>query len=136
MKPTKARKTVSAKDVEAVFRAHAPAMRAKLLKLRGIILATAAKMDGVGEIVETLRWGQPSYIAKGGSTIRIDAVKTEPGRYAMYFICHTDLIARFREHYPQLDYGGNRSILLHTRERIPEDALRHCISMALTYKRK
>ena len=136
MKRTKTRKTVSAKDVEAVFRAYAPAMRAKLMRLRGIILATAAKMDGVGEIAETLRWGQPSYVAKGGSTIRIDAVKNEPGRYAMYFICHTDLIARFREHYPQLEYGGNRSILFHTRERIPEDALRHCVSMALTYKKK
>jgi hypothetical protein len=79
MKRSKTRNTVSAKDVETVFRAYAPAMRAKLMKLRRIILATAAKMDGAGGIEETLRWGQPSYIAKGGSTIRIDAVKNEPG---------------------------------------------------------
>ena len=106
------------------------------MRLRKIILTTAGKMDGVGEVEETLRWGQPSYIVKGGSTIRIDAVKAEPGQTAMYFICHTDLIARFRDLYPELRYGGNRSILFGAREKIPEDALRHCISMALTYRRE
>jgi hypothetical protein len=136
MKRSNARKTASATDVAAVFRSYAPAVRAKLMKLRGIILATAAKMDGVGEITETLRWGQPSYIAKRGSTIRIDAVKNDPGQYAMYFICNTDLIAQFRERYPELDYGGNRSILFDMRGKIPEDALRHCISLALRYHKK
>lgn len=120
--------------VEGVFAGYEPRLRARLLRLRDIILKTAAKMDGVGAITETLRWGQPSYLAKYGSTIRIDAVKGEPGRYAMYFICHTDLIATFRELYPQLEYGGNRSILFHVRDKIPEDALRHCISLALTYR--
>lgn len=122
--------------VAKVFRAYPPAMRTKLMRLRDIVLKTAAKMDGIGGIEETLRWGQPAYVAKGASTIRIDAVKDEPGRYAMYFICHTDLIARFREHYPELDYGGNRAILFNLRDRIPEDALRHCVSMALSYHAK
>lgn len=120
--------------VEAVFRSYAPRLRARLLRLRQIILKTAAKMDGVGALEETLKWGQPSYVAKGGSTIRIDQVKGEPGRYALYFICHTDLVATFRELYPELDYGGNRSIAFGVGEKIPEDALRHCISLALNYR--
>ena len=52
----------------------------------------------------------------------------------MYFICHTDLIATFRELYPELNYEGNRAILLGARDKFPEDALRHCVSLALTYR--
>jgi hypothetical protein len=123
------------REVEAVFGAYPNALRAKLLRLRKIILDTADKMEA-GPITETLKWGQPAYLAKGASTIRIDAVKDMPGRYAMYFICHTDLIARFREHYPDLDYSGNRAIFFNTRDKVPEDALRHCVSLALKYKNK
>jgi hypothetical protein len=121
--------------VAAVFREKSAPVRAKLLRLRKIVLDTAAKMDGIA-IEETLKWGQPSYLAKGGSTVRIDAVKADPKRVAMYFICRTDLIARFREHYPELDYDANRAILLDVRGKLPEDALRHCISLALSYRRR
>jgi hypothetical protein len=96
--------------IDAVFRDYPPRLRAKLMRLRQIILKTAAKMDDVGALEETLRWGQPAYIAKRGSTIRIDQVKAEPGRYAIFFICNSDLVATFRELYPNLDYRGNRSI--------------------------
>lgn len=120
--------------VAAVFRAYSPAARTKLLRLRKIVLETAAKMDAAGPVEETLKWGQPAYLAKGGSTIRIDAMKGDAKRIALYFICHTDLIATFRELYPELSYDGNRAILLDTRRKLPEDALRHCISLALTYR--
>jgi hypothetical protein len=121
--------------VEAVFRSYPSTARAKLLRLRKIVCDTAAKMDGVGALEETLRWGQPAYLSRGGSTIRIDRVKDDPSRIAMYFICRTDLIATFRELYPALEYAGNRAILLDARARIPEDARRHCISLALNYRR-
>jgi hypothetical protein len=124
------------KEVAAIFDGYPPTLRAKLARLRKLILATAAKMDGIGAIQETLRWGQPAFLSKSGSTIRIDAVKGEPSRYALYFICHTDLVARFRELYPQLIFDGNRAILLDARAALPEDALRHCISMALSYRRR
>ena len=58
--------------VAAVFGAYPAAIQSKLRRLRRIILDTAAKMDGVGPVEETLKWGQPAYLAKGGSTIRID----------------------------------------------------------------
>ena len=132
--PRKAPPSGLPKPVEAALAAYAPPVRAALLKLRKIITGTAAKMDGVGALEETLKWGQPAYLAKGGSTIRIDALKNDPRRVAMYFICTTDLIATFRDLYPDLTYEGNRAILLDTRKKLPEDALRHCISLALTYK--
>ncbi len=117
--------------VAAAFAAHSPAQRAKLLRLRKIILATAAKMDGIGALAESLKWGQPSYRAKTGSSVRVGMAKD--GRCALYFICHTDLVATFRELYPGLAYEGDRAILFGAREKLPEDALRHCISLALSY---
>jgi len=118
--------------VAAVFAAYPAGIKAKLLSLRRVILSVAAKMDV--ELEETLRWSQPAYISKGGSTIRIDRMKSDSARVAMFFICHTDLIATFRELYPELSCEGNRAILLDVRGRLPEDALRHCVSLALTYR--
>ena len=122
--------------VEAVFGAYPNPVKARLEALRRLIFDTADTTDGVGPLEETLKWGQPSYLtteSKSGSTIRIDQVKAEAGRYAVYFHCQTDLVETFRELYPELRYGGNRSILLEAGEKLPEKALRHCIALALTY---
>ena len=52
----------------------------------------------------------------------------------MHFICHTGLIARFRELYgEELAFEGNRTIVIDTSKALPDAALRHCVSMALTY---
>ena len=122
--------------VAAIFDAYPPRIRSKLAALRRLILDTAQATDGVGAIEEALRWGQPSYLTTetgSGSTIRIDQVKSVPGRYAIYFHCQTDLVASFRELYPALSYGGNRSILLDASQPVPDAELRHCIALALTY---
>ena len=125
------------RNVAKVFDAYPDTIRAKLMMLRAMILETAASIDGVGPLEETLKWGQPSYLtvqSGSGSTIRIDRVKADDDRVAMYFHCQTDLVATFRELYPaQMEYGGNRSILFETAAKIPEKALRHCIGLALTY---
>jgi Domain of unknown function (DU1801) len=107
-----------------------------LLALRRLIFDTADTTEGVGALEEALKWGQPSYLtaeSKSGSTVRIDQVKAEAGGYAVYFHCQTDLVETFRELYPELRYGGNRSILLDAGEKLPEAALRHCVALALTY---
>ena len=122
--------------VEAVFATYPNPVKSKLLALRRLIFDTADATEGVGALEETLKWGQPSYLtaeSKSGSTIRIDQVKAEAGQYAVYFHCQTDLVETFRELYPQLRYGGNRSILLDAGEKLPAAALRHCVALALTY---
>jgi Domain of unknown function (DU1801) len=142
MSATKARPNhrpvLSDPEVAAAFSSYPTRMRTKLLALRKLILDTAKATDGVGALEETLKWGQVSYLtsaSKSGSTIRIDQVKSEPDRYALYFHCQTNLVETFREIYPKLNYGGNRSILLDATEQLPKDALRHCIGLALTYHR-
>jgi hypothetical protein len=123
--------------VGAVFDAYPMPLKARLLALRRLIFETARATRGVGAIEETLKWGQPSYLTpatKSGSTIRIDRVKSAADRYAVYFHCQTDLVETFRELYPtQLSFGGNRSILLNAKDKLPQAALRHCVALALTY---
>ena len=123
-------------DVARVFKAYPAPMRRRLMRLRQLIFDTAAGLEGVGRLEETLRWGEPAYVTttRSGSTIRIDRVPPGPGRYALFFHCQTNLVATFRELYPaELTYGGNRSILLDAQDEAPEAVLRHCIALALTY---
>jgi hypothetical protein len=134
--PHRKRAGVSEPTVDAIFDAYPSPVKTRLLALRRLIFDTADTTEGVGPLEETLKWGQPSYLtteSKSGSTIRIDQVKAEAGRYAVYFHCQTDLVETFRELYPELRYGGNRSILLDAGEKLPEKALRHCVALALTY---
>jgi hypothetical protein len=100
--------------VDAVFATYPKPLKARLLALRRLIFETAAATKGVGELQETLKWGQPSYLTaatKSGSTVRIDQVKASVNQYAVYFHCQTDLVATFRELYPKvLTTAGNRAI--------------------------
>src|SRR5262245_3229375 len=121
---------------ETAFDACPKPVRTKLRALRQLILDTAKATKGVGRVEEALKWGQPSYLTTetgSGSTIRIDQVKSIPDQYAIFFHCQTDLVSTFRELYPELTYGGNRSILLNTAKEPPVTALRHCVALALTY---
>jgi Domain of unknown function (DU1801) len=132
----KSRSTGRDSAVEAVFSAYPKPVRTRLLALRRLIFDTARATPGVGPLQETLKWGQPSYLTpetKSGSTIRIDQVKPAADQYAVYFHCQTNLVETFRELYPDLIFGGNRSILLNANDRLPEAALRHCVALALTY---
>jgi hypothetical protein len=124
-------------EVLATFEAYPESTKNKLLFLRQLIFEVAAETDGVGEIEETLKWGQISYLTpetKSGSTIRIDQVDADAGQYAMYFHCRTTLVDSFKQLYPdEFEYGGNRSILFEKEDDIPVDALKQCIAQALTY---
>lgn len=129
------RKIADAK-VAAAFRSFPPAARARLMALRGMIF-DEAQAAGADVPVESLKWGEPAYRPGGGSTIRLGWKKSAPDEVAMYFICTTGLVDRFRDLYPRsFRYGGNRAVLLPLSGRIQEKALRHCIAMALTYHRK
>lgn len=124
-------------DVAEVFDSYPPVIRRKLLFLRKLIQDTAAATEGVGELEEALRWGEPSYLTtqtKSGSTVRLNRVKATEDRYAIYFNCNTTLVETFRQMYPDLfAFSGNRAISFHIDDVLPVDELSHCIALALRY---
>lgn len=125
-------------EVTAVFESYPDLIRQQLLLLRQLILDTAVATTGVGEIVETLKWGQPSYLTvkpKSGTTIRIAAYNIEQQQIGMFVSCQTNLIATFRQMYPALTYEGARAIILNAQDDLPFEPLRDCIELALTYHR-
>jgi hypothetical protein len=124
-------------EVAVIFDAYPKTIRARLMFLRKLIFDTAAETPGVGELEETLKWGEPSYLTpqtKSGSTVRIDWKKNQKEQYAMYFKCTANLVIAFRERFPTtFTYGENRSIIFNIDDEIPVRELKSCISLALTY---
>ena len=119
-----------------MFDAYPKPVKSKLLALRRLILDTAKTTKGVGAIEEALKWGQPSYLTrKARAAARSGSIRSSPcpDQYAVYFHCQTNLVETFRELYPELNYGGNRAILLDAEDKLPEAELRHCVALALTY---
>ena len=124
-------------EVAAVFDNYPERMRERLMLLRRLVLETAAETEGVGSLEETLRWGEPSYLSKGGSTIRMDWKESKPDQYALYFHCRTRLVETFRELYGGMfRFEDNRAIVFDEDEEIPVKELKHCISLSLTYHRR
>lgn len=134
------RKPFGSAAVAHTFEAYPPAARRQLLVLRRLILDTAAATGGVGELEETLKWGEPAYLtarSKSGSTVRIGWSKARPAQVAIYFNCNTTLVDTFRTLFPTgLRFEGNRAIVFDTGEPLPKDALAICIAAALTYHRR
>lgn len=124
-------------SVEETYAAYQGNAGEQLSKLRALVLDVAETTEGVGQIEECLKWGQPSFVTtkpKSGSTIRVDAIRDEPGKVAMYFICSTNLVDQFRELYPEtFDFRGNRALVFDAKGDLPEAELRHCVAKALTY---
>jgi len=122
------------KEVEKAFDHYPKGIRKKLMFLRKLVIDTAAETDGVKTLEETLKWGELSYLTKGGSTIRMDWKKSKPDQYAMYFNCKTKLVDTFKERYKdKFKYEGNRAIVFHKNDTIPVNELKHCILLSLTY---
>ncbi len=126
-------------EVASAFSAYPASIRRRLMALRELIFDTAAATEGVGELEEALRWGEPAYLttaSKSGSTIRIAWKKSAPSQYAMYFNCQTNLIGRFRRLFPgKLRFEGNRAIVFAEDDRVPLKELSRCVAMALTHHR-
>lgn len=124
--------------VAEIFFEYPEEIREQLLFLRQSIFETAA---GIEEVVtegleETLKWEDPSYLTKNGSTIRLGWRKSSPKQYAMYFHCGTKLVETFRELYPdRFQFEGNRAIVFDLGDEISVKELKNCIKLSLTYHR-
>ena len=117
------------------FASYPEHVREKMHYLRELLLTVASEVEGISKLEESLKWGEPSYKAKQGSPIRMDWKPTVPDQYALYFNCNTSLVETFRIIYEDLfRYEKNRAIVFSLKEELPEQELRECIRMGLTYQ--
>jgi len=127
-------KVTSHPAVKDKFKSYPSKIRPKMKFLRKLILDTAKETEGIVELEETLKWGEPSYLVKKGSTIRMDWKAKAPDQYAMYFKCTSKLVTTFKEvHGDTFNYEKTRAIIFGLDEEVPKEALKDCIAMALQY---
>ena len=53
----------------------------KMQFLRELVLETAEETEGIKVIEETLKWNEPSFLTKNGSTLRMDWKAKTPNQY-------------------------------------------------------
>ncbi len=120
--------------VQAVFDNYPASVRDQLLHLRELVLSAASAIEGLESLEETLKWGEPSYLTRHGSTVRMDWKEKNPEQYALYFKCTSRLVPTFKTLYSDtFAFEGNRAIVFQLSENIPDQEIKQCISMALTY---
>ncbi|BFM48976.1 DUF1801 domain-containing protein [Marinomonas sp. THO17] len=119
--------------IKIKFDSYPPKARQKLNEIRAMIFQVAEE-EGLGEIVESLKWGEPSYASKSGSPIRMDWKSKYPNQVSLFVNCHTQLIATYKEVYgANFHFVGNRELVLPLEQAIPSAELKACILMALKY---
>ncbi len=121
-------------QIQAKFESYPAMVQEKLNQIRGLIIEVASNIEHIQEIEETLKWGEPSYIVKKGSTIRMDWKAKTPNQFAIYFNCNTSLVNTFKILYGDLfKYEKNRAIWFELTDTVPKTELKSCITMALQY---
>lgn len=124
------------KPALAVIEKYPDAVKSALMELRNLIFEAASEAEGVGNVVETVKWGQLSYLTerpKSGTTIRIDQDTSDQGDIALYVNCQSSLVSEWRGLFPEMTFGGDRSVHLSLAQPLPIPQLRQIILMALTY---
>ncbi|WP_426238529.1 DUF1801 domain-containing protein [Pararhizobium sp. DWP1-1-3] len=124
---------------EALGRYPEP-IRLRLLQIRDLILAVAAETQGVGQLTETLKWGEPAYLteaSRSGTTLRLGVSKSASDHCAVFVSCQTTLIATFRAHFAHdFAFEGQRALLVPATGPLPREPLALCLRAALTYHRQ
>jgi len=120
--------------VADAFACFPEAARARLLEARRQVFAAAGDDPRVGELTETLKWGEPAYLTettRSGSTLRL-GLAGKPAEAALLLNCRTGLVEEIRARYGDLfRYAGTRGVLLS--DATPPEAVRHCAALALTW---
>lgn len=127
-------KLKSNSEVQLVLDKYPDVVKVKLSNLRELIINVADETENISMLEETLKWGEPSYITKHGSTLRMDWKPSSPDQYAMYFQCTSKLVPTFRIVYKDIfQFEGNRAVVFKIKEELPEKELKQCIKACLTY---
>ena len=120
--------------VTEIFDNYPDFVRDKMQYLRKLVIETAEETEGINVLEETLKWGEPSFVTKNGSTLRMDWKEKTPDQYAMYFQCTSRLVNTFRLVFDhKFQYEGKRAIVFQLNKKIPELELKECIKASLRY---
>jgi len=120
-------------EVTARIASYPEAAQQRLHRLRQWLLDVAGEHE-LGTVTESLKWGEPSFQVKNGSTVRMDWKPSDPDRYFVFFHCQSRLVETFRELYGDLfTFEGNRAMVFGLNDKVPEEALKHCFLLALRY---
>lgn len=118
--------------IKAIVEEYPRPVQLKFKEIRTLIVDTA-RNNQLGEIEETLKWGQPSYLCASGSTIRLAWQSQDHNNLKIFFNCNTILVETFREVFgDSLCYEGNRVVMVPVEEPVPQE-LENCVLMALNY---
>ena len=127
-------------QVKAVIDGYPEWVQSPVLRIRQWIFEIAGSDPMIGKIEETLKWGEPSYLTsqtKSGSTIRLAWRAKHPEEFGIFLNCQTTLIDEARSLFPtRLRFEGNRGILFMKNDALPEDEIKLCLDMALTYHKR
>jgi len=122
-------------EISAVFDQAPPGTRKGLLRLRELIFDVAESDPDVGPVTETLKWGQPSYVAaRAGLGTPLRLGRSNQARFALLVHCQSRVIDNFANRFPAWDrFDGTRGVLFNRVEEV--EPLRHgwLIRHALTY---
>lgn len=120
-------------EIQQQFSSYPLAAQKQLEEVRRLIFVVAEE-NALGAVEETLKWGEASYLVKGGSAIRIDWKPKDPDVIKVYFHCQTSLIETFKEIYRQeFEYEGKRAIVLPLTASVSGAPFKHCLLLALKY---
>ncbi len=127
-------KITTSPEFDAKFATYPAAVRDKLECLRALVIETAREIPEITAVEETLKWGEPSFLTKTGSTLRIDWKPKTPDQYRMYFNCSTRLVETFKLVFGDtFEYEKNRALIFQIDEDIPVAALKQCVKASLLY---
>ncbi len=122
-------------DVKTVIDAYPAPARAGVLALRGLIFEVADGLETCGQVEETLKWGQPAYLCRRGSTLRLGLHKD--AQFALFAHCRSTIIHDYAQAFPGAErIDGNRAVLFDSADQIVPERLSHLIRHALTYHRR
>lgn len=120
--------------VDVTFNNYPDFVRSQMQQLRKLVIATAKETEGITQLEETLKWGEPSFVTKHGSTLRMDWKAKNPEQYALYFQCTSRLVTTFKDLFGQtLQFEGKRAIIFPLQNELPQEIIKHCIKAALRY---
>jgi len=120
--------------VKEKFENYPEFIRDKMLLLRELVIETAEETEGIEILEETLKWSEPSFLTKNGSTLRMDWKAKTPNQYQMYFKCTSKLVNTFKRVFGELfEYEKNRAIIFQLDQEIPVAELKKCIKATLLY---